>query len=909
MEFSLLFLYVLVILFFAGYSLSYILDDKKIYIEKVVLYGFSIIGILALLFSTLKFSVLSSFWYIVLSVFTINVVLFIKYKIQIKKLENTKYEIGFMLLMAILIAYPLFYFGVEFHSFYNFDFYFYSVMSTWLLDHDITTRILDSNTIMDSVLSSSMRDTMVTRIFTEFFTAFTTIIPSYFGYETRNLFMVNHTIFAIVLPLMILRVLNLTLTSNKILLLLLVTCNALLHFGYFYQLFPQTVGMVLSLWIIYEFKQFLINDKRLKLTISILVLFITYPEITPVVLFPLVVSFFIIKGVNKDAFLNFLKVLIMFLSIGILVTNYYFIDMFKFLIEQILHGFQSNIKQGEILFPYYLNYSGFISLFGLLTTPNDFSLNVFSWIKSDVIYVFLGLYALVLYFIVLRGVKQFFKENLIVFSAFMMYVILFILFYAKNKDFSTFKIAFLIQPYLLIALFYGLKNIKRKWLLYILVTPYIFFNLATSFTYSYMSVIDNGVMREVKGDMISNGGEFKNIQNEVNKNKYIDKVFSTTVTNLALEHWISYFLRGNEQVIPIIGKNFASDKYMVGFTDAEYRLKLSSNGREKIDYYVVETKKSSVLNSFNEQKIYDYKNDNFSIVKSSNINNFIVPNRITSPYLMEASMYKEDLINFPWYIFKDKTPFGEIGHLSKSSDFYIINPSANKSKLVFSYSGYYTSNSIEKIKFYNTKSKKIIYHDVTNRAFTRIVLDDIIPLENQEFSYLAEYIPANKIDAKSVTTFLNKSNPNMRDIVISLYQFSFIENDVYNEKYKIPSEITTKEMLENELLPINGIYEDGWAVNEINTKLQYDSDKYTKFYIEYNLPDHFKDQKMQIYIDDKIIDEKFVNKGEHKLEVSLNNIVSSSKVVKLKLSFSNMSIISNEDTRESSLYIKSFGFN
>ncbi len=66
---------------------------------------------------------------------------------------------------------------------------------------------------------------------------------------------------------------------------------------------------------------------------------------------------------------------------------------------------------------------------------------------------------------------------------------------------------------------------------------------------------------------------------------------------------------------------------------------------------------------------------------------------------------------------------------------------------------------------------------------------------------------------------------------------------------------------------------------------------------------------MQIYIDDKIIDEKFVNKGEHKLEVSLNNIVSSSKVVKLKLSFSNMSIISNEDTRESSLYIKSFGFN
>lgn len=905
MEFSLFLFYVISILFFSGYSVVYVLDNKKVYIEKVILYGFTIVGTITLIFSTLKFSVQDSFLYVLLIIFLLNVFLFVKYKIKLQKFENSKYEIAFMILMLIIIAYPLFYYGVEFHSFYNFDFYFYSIMSNWLLDHDITTRILNHSTIMDSVLSSSMRDTMVTRIFTEFFTAFTTIIPSYFGYETRNLFMVNHTIFAIILPIMVLRVLNLDVKYNKFLLLILLVFSALLHFGYFYQLFPQTVGMVLSLWIIYEFRIFMENDKKLRLTIAILVLFITYPEITPVVLFPLVISFFIIKGLNKKALIIFFKVLVLFVLLGILTTNYYFIDMFKFLIEQILHGFQSNIKQGEILFPYYLNYSGFISLFGLLTTPNDFSLNVFGSIKPDLIYIFLSVYSLVLYFIIINGLKQFFKENLIVFSAFLMYILLFILFFAKNKDFSTFKIAFLIQPYLIIALYYGLKNIKRKWLLYALITPYIFFNLVTSFTYSYMSVTDNGIMREVKGNMISNGGEFKNIQNELNKNKYSDKVFSTTVTNLALEHWMSYFLIGKEQIIPLVGKQLGSGKYnTTGHTTLNINNQCSS-----VDYFITETKKSNILNSFNEPKSYDYKSDNFLIVKSFNINNFIVPNRITSPYLMEASMFKEDLTNFPWYLFKDTTPFGDIGHLSKSSDFYIINPSKNKSKLIFSYSGYYTSNTIEKIKFYNTNSKKMIYEHNTNRAFTRIVLDDIIPFEHQEFSYLSEYIPTTKIDTKTLTEFLNKSNPNMRDVVISLYQFSFIDEELYKTKYKIPSEITTKEMLLNELLPISGIYEDGWAVNEITTELQYDKEKHYNFYINYNLPEHFKNQKIQIYIDDKFIEESLLNSGEQKLEVNIDNLSSSSKILSIKLKFSDMNIISIGDKRESSIFIKSFGFN
>ncbi|WP_129101906.1 hypothetical protein [Arcobacter sp. F2176] len=819
------------------------------------------------------------------------------------RFENTKYEIASMLFMVLVIAYPLIYFGLEFHSFYNFDFYFYSVMSNWLLDHDITTRILDNNTIMDSVLSSSMRDTMVTRIFTEFFTAFSTVIPSYFGYETRNLFMVNHTIFAIILPVMVLRVLGTKIKSN-ILLLLLVGCNALIHFGYFYQLFPQTVGMVLSFWIIFEFKNFIQDNRLFRLTISILVLFITYPEITPVVLLPLIISFFLLKGLNRKSFLTFGKVLSLFFILGVLLTNYYFIDMFKFLIEQILHGFQSNIKEGEILFPYYLNYSGFISLFGLLTTPNDFSLNVFSFISSDIVYLILGLYSIILMIFVIIGIKTYYKENIIVFSAFIMYLSLFILFFAKNKDFSTFKIAFLIQPYLIIGLYYGLRYIERKWILYAVVSPYIILNLVTSFTYSYMSLSDNGVMREVKGDMISQGGEFKNIQKELQNDKYTDKVFSTTVTNLALEHWISYFLRGKEQVIPLIGKQLGSGKYNI---TGHITLNID-NHANSVDYFILETKKSNVLNEFNDISQYEYKSDNFEIVQSSNISNFIIPNRITSPYLMEASMYKEDLMNFPWYLFKDITPFGEIGHLSNSSDFYIINPSKDKSKFIFTYSGYYTSNTIEKIKLYNTHSKKTIYYDNANRTFTRVVLDDIIPLENQQFSYVAEYTPSTKIDVNNLTAFLNKANPSMRDIVISLYQFSFIDDDLYNSKYKIPSIITTKEMIENELLPINGIYEDGWAINEINTELQYDKQKHTKFYFDYNLPEYFNNQKIQIYIDNKMLEEKIVDKGEHKLEVNIANTINFSKVVSINLKFSNMNIISPEDKRESSIYMKSFGF-
>ncbi len=621
----------------------------------------------------------------------------------------------------------------------------------------------------------------------------------------------------------------------SLLALLLIISSPLNTLGVLYQLIAQVGGIALILGcaplVFHNFKLHYVHV-TLKLSFLIAILLATlaiyYPELSPFLIFSLLI-YYLVGILRKNiAIKPLLTCALLSLFFALLIINTYSVNVFQFMLFQVHTGINAISLSSDILFPYFLKSNGAALLFGLepigaYVSPSHnsvYTIVAFLLFAASFIYT-IGM--------IRRNGKAYHYLYLII--AF----IALLLFFQKN-GFGTFKIAMYMQPFLLlvIAEMFTKKWLKHNWYKSVLVL-FLFCLIGIEIDSAYFYICHSfgspGAFVEIP---YASYNDLEATTKEIMlKNPSKRKLLINTQPNIVISKLLSLFFYGNPY--NNVSRNFSFEK---GFYPEMGKLTAQLNHSLKSIYtpssFVI-NEKMNHFQALNYVQPFVYLTSSADILNSSylratpgTINNFVVKEeRDLKNYLV----FIDSTLGHDYYFnVNDKKSETFIGRYALEPDFFfhtnlwqvfntytlyqIINP-APKSYLVLS-----LSRTLLPEKNLNP-SKVVGAQDsllsIVGYGSARIASSQITPrLINGRNYIMLDLGPAAQFQTKNsdLNGLYNQDiQLDPRQISAYIRSVRLYTKDELNA-LKTPSAVSQfPKDLGNPNLFYSGVYEDGWIGN------------------------------------------------------------------------------------------------
>lgn len=894
--------------FIVGYSLFILL---QININKIVslliapVFGISTILVALFTLSRVGFSIGEVSNYLFLITLFGSILIIYLYLKKLDFEDRKKIFIIFPLIIVLMLPFFLSFlkFDLNWLSFVNGDFSFYSLASERFKNYGFSELPI-SGELYDvkdySLAYWKYANEMGHRTGSEILLAYVSSVTGLNSHQVYMPFIVS----IFIATIMTTGAIAYSILKNikySIAFMILLSVSPVMTIPIYLQLLAQALGLAHLILAIFLFTNCIKDTSKKNIIIFSIVVAsfsIAYSEILPFLFlflfFYMIYEYKIILLNKKDIFYK----LLIFIILILILLNTHIIDLIEFIKLVYFTSQESSnmtaIDNKIVLFPTYLtpalfSFSLGISPYG--SVSNDIM------IFSSVIILFIFIYYLY------KKYNQNYSFILIIFLIFI--AIGFLLFY-KNHAYGVFKITMLINPFLILLIFFLIVNIRTK-LLAVVVYIAILVVFLTNHLENTKKINATFGMSPVPLASLGYIEQLKNIKNKALETNTQTILTDTYVRELSLLE--SYYFKGIEFISPTFGSTIRPKDFEKTVIEKENIFQFSENTIlefENIQFYdkeqtsiILTPKNATILNKLN----LDIK-DKLTLHRLSDVENIL---------LFKNTQLTTSTIGPNQTLFQvEKDPMSISNTFSAIGRYHlydILNFKKN-SELLLEITSSYNKNEMYKLPSISIigETKEKIH--LVGSGSARVLIDNIKPkvIDNNsllgiDFGYDGSYFENKKQFGYKL--FNNQILQDPRKISLFARNISLLNKEkVENIYFNAPNYIKSfPQDLKNENLVYSGIFEDGWVTDEFYVNfVKKDASNITIKGLIPNFGDKNFNTKIEILVNNDSKAIKEVGIGEFEITIPVEELDSEKYNIHIKSS--NLQTISNLDPRRVSFLIK-----